>query len=104
MWVYNIGIPLALLMRREVEMRGWIEKIIQDSKNRSIELNPKQQFYREFDRALQKASRPQIQGFIQDDCEKLEQLGLKAGLSQREMAFRKNLLLWTLSQSPESSS
>jgi hypothetical protein len=81
-------------------MKAWVEQILQNSKNRSFELNPKQQFYREFDQALQQASQPKNLQVNKDSFVRLEDLGLKAGISLREIASRKNTLLWAFSAAP----
>jgi hypothetical protein len=94
-----MGMEIALLRGKgEVTMKVWVEQILQSSKNRSSELNPKQLFYREFDQALQQTSQPQTAQANRDSFIKLENLGLKAGISMGEIASRKKTLLWALSR------
>jgi len=82
----------------EVVMKAWVEQILQSSRNRSYELNPKQLFYREFDQALQQASQPRPPQTSRDSFVRLEDLGLKAGISLGEIASRKKTLLWAYSK------
>jgi|SoiMethySBSTD1v2_1073268.scaffolds.fasta_scaffold5433437_1 hypothetical protein len=79
-------------------MEDLVQKIIQYSKSKVRQLNPRQVFFREFDAALQLASRGMSHEEFTLRLMRLEQCGQEAGLSAGEMAQRKQTLLWTSAQ------
>lgn len=79
-------------------MENLVQKIIRESKVNTKPINSRQIFFREFDRALQMASLGLAEVAQEDRILKLMQYGLEAGLSNDELASRKETLIWTLAQ------
>jgi len=79
-------------------MKDLVEQILQNAKKSERSAGPKQRFYREFDLALQLASKHPAGDDFQGQVEEMERAALEAGISAGELSSRKKTLLWTFSQ------
>lgn len=76
-------------------MEALVNLIIQNSKSQDKGMNPRQIFFRDFDQLLKLATEG---GSLEARMGQLEQYGRAAGISELELAQRKNTLQWTLEQ------
>lgn len=76
-------------------METLVNLIIQNSKTQDKGVNPRQIFFRDFDRLLKLATQGES---VTSSLEQLERYGREAGMSSLDLAQRKDTLLWTAAQ------